>query len=133
YTIVKAFLPFTKSIVLVVRLVDGTSPNDNVIFKIYDPRFLEDRETTSQPWNLHTEHAAAASRSELASLDDDEIMDRFEEYYDDVEGQNEITILWEEWFYRMSMQSYNNERRAYANLSRLQGSIIPKFIGSGHL
>ncbi|KAF9068923.1 hypothetical protein BDP27DRAFT_1363816 [Rhodocollybia butyracea] len=52
---------------------------------------------------------------------------------DDVEGQNAMRILWEEWFYRLSMECYETERGAYANLSHLQGSVIPKFIGSGHL
>ena len=132
--ILKAFVPFTKSQVLLVELqppIFGIpSP---IILKVYDPRFIGDRERPSpssrildRPWSLSLEIATAERRKAIARnehLDD----------YDDLCYGDFDELLWEECFYRTTEDAFKSELAAYSRLQDLQGVGIPHFYASGNL
>ncbi|KAF8329011.1 hypothetical protein F5887DRAFT_131445 [Amanita rubescens] len=132
--ILKAFVPFTKSQVLLVelqpRICEIPSP---IIIKVYDPRFINDRERPSpssgipdRPWSLSLEIAAAERRKAIAR---NERLDDYDELcYDDFDE-----LLWEEFFYRTTEDAFNSELAAYSRLQDLQGVGIPRYYASGNL
>jgi serine/threonine protein kinase len=131
--IIKPFLPFTKSLVYLVR---PESPSNGlppeIILKIFDPRYVDERNPpSSKPrlWTLEAETAAAQYRQEIAEgkRPDDFTIPIV---YRDGEAK---PYLWEEHFYRYFMVSWENEVDALRRLISLQGTIIPKFYGSGNI
>ncbi|KAF8705661.1 hypothetical protein AX14_013827 [Amanita brunnescens Koide BX004] len=130
--ILKPFVPFTKSQVLLVELQPHISGiPSSVILKVYDPRFINDRERRpptsvfpGRPWSLSLEIAAAERRKAIARnerLDD-------EADYVDFDG-----VLWEEEFYRTTEDAFDSELAAYSRLQDLQGVGIPRCYASGNL
>jgi len=134
--IIKPFLPFTKSLVYLVR---PESPSNGlpaeIILKIFDPRYVDERTPSSKHglhprlWTLEAETAAAEYRQEIAEgkRPDDLTVHVL---YRDGEAK---PYLWEEHFYRYFMVSSENEVDALRRLISLQGTVIPKFYGSGNV
>jgi serine/threonine protein kinase len=133
-SILKSFLPFTKSQVLLVDLqplLNGLATP--VILKVYDPRFINDREQPSlpssipdRPWSLSLEVAAAERRKAIAR----------NERPDDYNEENFVDfdeLLWEEFFYRTTEDAFNSELGAYSCLRDFQGEGIPRCYASGNL
>ena len=66
----KAFVPFTKSAVMLVDLIDpppSLLPADSgnrAVLKVFDPRVLDDRLASKhpRPWSVEAERAAAERR-----------------------------------------------------------------------
>jgi serine/threonine protein kinase len=130
--ILRPFVPFTKSQVLLVELqphICGIpSP---VVLKVYDPRFINDREKSSpeipdHPWSLSLEIAAAERRKAIAP----------KERLDDYDERNYFhfdELLREEFFYRATEDAFDSEVAAYSRLQDLQGEGIPRYYASGNL
>jgi serine/threonine protein kinase len=133
-SILKAFVPFTKSQVLLVKLQpDINGIPSPIILKVYDPRFINDRERPSpssfipdRPWSLSLEIAAAERRKAVAHNERPDDYD--EENFTDFDE-----LLWEEFFYRTTEDAFNSELGAYLRLRNLQGAGIPRCYASGYL
>nr|GAT59817.1 predicted protein [Mycena chlorophos] len=132
YTIIKLFLPFTRSVVLLARPDQQTGP---VVLKLYDPRYLNERHVLSQyrpsfPWDAKLEREAAETRrrEECPGAGD---LQRLLWAEEDVAWNSERALLWEEWFYRECMNSFANESSAYDQMTSMQGGAIPKLLGRG--
>ncbi|KAJ7195483.1 hypothetical protein GGX14DRAFT_676706 [Mycena pura] len=135
YTIIKPFLPFTKSVVLLAES-NGPGGNETVVLKIYDPRYLDERlseipSIPARPWTLVAERAAAFSRA-LATEPFDESQ-LHEDEPEDEEGRAARAALWEEYFFSLSTDCFQVECQAYKRLRHLQGSAIPRLFTRGHL
>jgi len=127
--ILKPFLPFTKSLVYLVRPETPTGSNNGlppeIILKIFDPRYADERHASSthdlrpRLWTLEAETAAVQYRQEIAEgkRPDDLTVHVL---YRDGEAK---PYLWEEHFYRYSMVSWENELEALRRLISLQGTI----------
>ena len=134
--IIKPFLPFTKSQVFLVRLepARGNLPSE-LILKVFDPRYLDDRVSPpesnlpSRLWTLEAETNAAHYRQEIAEgkRPDDFTVDLL---YDDEEAE---PYLWEEHFYRLLKESRESEADAFSRLTSLQGTVVPKSYGLGNI
>ena len=132
--IIKPFLPFTKSQVFLVRPEPARKglPSE-LILKVYDPRYLDDRipppksKLPSRLWTLKAETEAAHYRQEIeeGKRPDDFTVNLL---YGDEEAES---YLWEEHFYRLLKESWQSEADALNRLLPLQGTVIPKFYGSG--
>ncbi|KAI0804727.1 hypothetical protein BC629DRAFT_1247529, partial [Irpex lacteus] len=121
FTVVRPFVPFTKSVVLQVRSSDlGPA---NVVLKIYDSRFIKDR-STRQPWSLELEKAAAAANPREWSVD---------EIWAAQRGTVQVPhdVSQEMWYYHHCIENHETECDAYRRLQDLQGSTIPLFFFSG--
>ncbi|KAI6021036.1 hypothetical protein EDC04DRAFT_393341 [Pisolithus marmoratus] len=134
FYVTRSFVPFTKAQVYLVRPDANTDLPSQVILKVYDPRFLDDRypsssRVPSRPWALHAESVAARKRVRVASgeVDDDFHIDLL---YGDEEAD---PSLWEEHFFRLMKECFQSELEAYKRLDDLQGRSIPKFFGAGRL
>jgi len=136
--IIKPFLPFTKSLVYLVRPETPTGSNGlppEIILKIFDPRYVDERIPSSKfglrprLWTLEAETAAAQYRQEIAEGKRPDDLTVHVVYRD---GEAK-PYLWEEHFYRYFMVSWENEVDAFKCLISLQGTIIPKFYGSGNV
>ena len=134
--IIKPFLPFTKSQVFLVRPEPARCGlRSELILKVFDPRYLDDRipppksGLPSRLWTLEAETAAADYRQETAEgkRPDDFTVDLL---YGDEEAE---PYLWEEHFYRLLKESWESEADALSRLTSLQGTVIPKFYGSGNV
>jgi hypothetical protein len=123
-TVLKAFLPPTQGLVLLVAVAAVPAP---VILKIYDPRFMSGRDFPSRlpprPWSLEHEIAAAERRGAVAR---GERADDYDEY-----AKYEDPLVFEEFLYRHAMESFEAERTAYERLRALQGDGIPRCYGIG--
>ncbi|KIM36041.1 hypothetical protein M413DRAFT_49101, partial [Hebeloma cylindrosporum] len=139
--IVRPFLPFTKCLVYVVR-PESSSVSDSlppeVILKIYDPRYIDERiqskkygssRVRTHVWTLEAEMEAVRYRQEIA---EGKRPDDFTVHllYKDGDAH---PFLWEEDFYRYLKESSENEVAAFGRLRSLQGTVIPKFYGSGNV
>ncbi|KIM41968.1 hypothetical protein M413DRAFT_37144, partial [Hebeloma cylindrosporum] len=138
--VIEPFLPFTKSQVFLVRPEPASRelPHE-LVLKIYDPRYIDDRLKPKVPtpnllrhsWTLEAEIEAGPYRREVAEgKRPDELsaecslrppMQRAEPY------------LWEEHYYRVMEDSWKSEKYAFNQLISLQGTVIPKFYGSGNV
>ena len=134
--IIKPFLPFTKSQVFLVRPEPpGCGLPSELILKLFDPRYLDDRipppksGLPSRLWTLEAETAAADYRQEIAEgkRPDDFSVNLL---YEDEEAE---PYLWEEHFFRLLKESWESEADALSCLTSLQGTVIPKFYGSGNV
>ncbi|KAF7303049.1 hypothetical protein MKEN_01268300 [Mycena kentingensis (nom. inval.)] len=112
YAIVRPFLPFTKSVVVLARDVEECG---EVVIKVYDPRFLGERARRRQ---------GGRRRGGVGELE-------LHQEEENVEWDAETAVLWEEYFYRTCMASFRDETRAYEQLSALQGSAIPRLLARG--
>ena len=122
--VIHPFTPFTKG---QVYLVEGQGfPESLLILKVYDPRFLDDRQEPYQPWSLAAESLAVEKWKK------GEISDEFQlwDLDDDVEVK---PWHWEAEFFRSSENAFEAEVAAYKKLFRMQGQFIPKFYGHGRL
>ncbi|KAI0773466.1 hypothetical protein BC629DRAFT_1441667 [Irpex lacteus] len=129
FTIIHAFPPFTKSVTLRVRSQQLGS--EDVILKIYDPRFTSDRlhRKPYKPWNSAIEKLASTMyvRGQYNKSS------RYDEPPDpeDLAGVAARDALWEACYRDTILESYENECRAYCRLIELQGTAIPRFLFSG--
>jgi serine/threonine protein kinase len=135
--IIKPFLPFTKSQVYLVRPETTTWSNGlphEIILKVFDPRYDDGRippQSGKLPrlWTLEAETAAALYRQEIAEGKRPDVITVHPPYTDG----DAMPYLWEEYFYRYSVESSENEIAALTRLISLQGTLIPKLYGSGHV
>lgn len=134
FHVIRSFTPFTKAQVYLVRPEPNTDLPPQVILKVYDPRFLDDRypkssRLPSRPWTLQAESVAAMKRKRIESgeIDDDFHVDLL---YGDEEAD---PSLWEEHFFRLMKECFESELEAYKRLDDIQGRSIPKFFGAGRL
>ena len=134
--IIKPFLPFTKSQVFLIRPESaGRGLPSELILKVFDPRYLDDRipppnsGLPSRLWTLEAETTAADYRQEIAEgkRSDDFTVGLL---YGDEEAE---PYLWEDHFYRLLKESWESEVDALSRLTSLQGTVIPKFYGSGNV
>ncbi|KAI0748858.1 hypothetical protein C8Q74DRAFT_1361862 [Fomes fomentarius] len=128
FIIDKPFAPFTKAVVLLARCPElGPDP---AIVKIFDPRFLNDRLTTTRrtpprPWSLDLERAAAALPPD--AFDERKLWGPLPDEPESSDAQAlERFVMWEEHFRRLSAMCFESERNAYAHLRELQGTAIPQ-------
>jgi hypothetical protein len=108
------FLPFTKAQVMRIALPSDLRSEfpPNAVLKLYDPRWIDDRDDHDQPWSPSREAAARAAWSEkrwngLNLLDDDD------EDYDDAK--------WEE-YYRQLTQVCSNKSNPFPDLTSHLGA-----------
>ncbi|KAI6115720.1 hypothetical protein EDD17DRAFT_1430528, partial [Pisolithus thermaeus] len=134
FYVIRSFVPFTKAQVYLVRPEPNAELPSQVVLKVYDPRFLDDRypgvdSIPNRPWTLHAESVAAQKRAQVASgeVDDDFHIDLL---YDEEEAD---PSLWEEHFFRLMMECFESELGAYRRLEDMQGCSIPKLFGAGRL
>ncbi|RPD62720.1 hypothetical protein L226DRAFT_532291 [Lentinus tigrinus ALCF2SS1-7] len=133
FTIDRPFMPFTKSVVLLVRSQElGPDP---VVIKIYDPRFLDERFPLPVPTalNPHRHWSLAAERASVAFppgtyKDEDQL---YADLPDDPQAHAERAALWEAHFRHLSTQCFKDEKMAYENLRVLQGTAIPRLLLTG--
>ena len=124
FRVIRSFTPFTQA---QVYLVESQSFSDSqLILKIYDPRFLDDRQEPHRPWSLAAESLAVEKwkRGEIS------------DYFDICDLDDDVEV--EPWhreaqFFRSSENSLEAEVAAYEKLFRMQGQFIPKFYGRGRL
>ncbi|KAI4525880.1 hypothetical protein K525DRAFT_265636 [Schizophyllum commune Loenen D] len=116
FTVDRLFTPVTKSVVVVAHC-DQFSPSP-VVLKIYDPRFINNRngrESTygrtrpPHPWSLAAERAAPAT----------------------FDSDFERAAIWEAHLRHLMEESFCYERAAYENLRDLQGGAIPRLLAEG--
>ncbi|KAF8131561.1 hypothetical protein EV363DRAFT_1583820 [Boletus edulis] len=130
FTICELSTPVTKT------KPDSGDPKQ-VVIKIHDPRYLDERITVkhgcrSYPWNLAAERAAAIERTKNPDLSEQEpsyVM--CSRCPDDLSGEDLAThnLFWEEHYYRIMAEDYESELTAYERLKDLQlGSAIPCLI-----
>ena len=119
-----AFTPFTKGQVYLVE--SRGFPEFSLILKVYDPRFLNDRQYRHRPWSLAMESLAFEKWQKGEISDDFRVWD----LDDDVEEEP-----WhrEAEFILSSENAFKWEIEAYKKLFRMQGRFIPKFYGHGRL
>jgi len=120
----KAFTPFTKSQVLLVRFLHSY-PNlpPVAVRKLYDRRFVNDRDEMNHPWLPHLERAVverscAVAAGEVAQNDWDSVD---EDEWDDGHYEAHFQSL-VDWY-------FDSETNAYERLKSLQGHYIPRFFG----
>ena len=152
-TVCKLSTPVTKSVVVLAK--PDAEELEQVVIKIYDPRYLDDRlpripSLPSHPWDLTNERAAAMARSQNSTLsyeelvgkiysaepdDDSDEPDGVSDEPEDVSGEgpdtHDFLMLLEKKYYRLMMDCYNTELTAYERLRDLQGSVIPSLIMAG--
>ena len=119
-----AFTPFTQGQVYLVE--SQGFPESSLILKVYDPRYLNDRQYENRPWSLAAESLA------FEKWKKGEISYNFKVYHldDDVE---EEPWHWEAQFLLSSENALEVEIETYKRLFRMQGQFIPKFYGHGRL
>ena len=127
FTIIRPFTPFTKSVAL--QVCSSQLGPDNFIIKLYDARYRNDRHFLGkQPWSLTAELGAAAL--DLSTYDSEQVWDP-EPEPDDVVGRAQLNVAWESYYHTGTLKSFTQECEAYRRLSKLQGSLIPRFYFSG--
>ncbi|KZT67987.1 hypothetical protein DAEQUDRAFT_370067 [Daedalea quercina L-15889] len=142
YNIKKAFLPFTKSVVVLAQpttsgesgVAEDSASKSLVIVKIFDPRVLNDRTEAKpeRPWTLAAELRAVQDRAREDFEWDDSVLYEDEPDADDIEGVAIRAAHWEQNFFHLTMQCYEAERAAYERLHDLQGTVLPRLLGVGH-
>jgi serine/threonine protein kinase len=133
FTVDKPFLPFTKSVVLLAHCNEFSS--SQVVIKIFDPRFLDERYPFGllpRPWTPTAEEAAATARDPASNSVPFDKSQLWEDEPEDEEGKRERAALWEEHFYRLMVDCFDAESASYKRLEELQGSAIPRLLSSGH-
>ncbi|KIM37669.1 hypothetical protein M413DRAFT_77002 [Hebeloma cylindrosporum] len=140
--VIEAFQPFTKSQVFLVRPEPASRGLPlELVLKIFDPRYLDNRALPKvlkpgsrlrHPWTLEGEIEAARYRQEVAEGErpehDEFLEDRLEE-----PDQEAEPYLWEEHYYRVMKDCWESENDAFSLLKSFQGTVIPRFYGSGNV
>ncbi|KIJ94602.1 hypothetical protein K443DRAFT_110188 [Laccaria amethystina LaAM-08-1] len=141
----KVFTPFSSGQVIVVHpqtippgLVSTFSCDSLYVLKVYDPRYVNDRERfyaqdgrlvqDERPWSLEAEHQATTYRDSLGvEWEENMLLD----YADDLEKE----VVWELMYYRQTKWAWEDEVAAYRMLSKttLAGVGVPLFYGAGEL
>jgi serine/threonine protein kinase len=127
-TVVKAFTPFTQSQILLVNVHGCAAVSNPAILKIYDPRYMNDREQAPpslprRPWSLELEIAAAQRRDAITRGE------REDDYEDG--DRSADPVLFEEQLYRAATDAFETERAAYEHLHALQGIGVPRCYAAG--
>ncbi|RXW17720.1 hypothetical protein EST38_g8126 [Candolleomyces aberdarensis] len=138
FEIIQPFTPFTKSQVYLARPASEAEKRRHapeVILKIYDPRYLDDRlpptPTSQRPirfWSLDAETQAAERRKKVQS---GSVPDDFEDdmiYEDVVEPW-----VYEEHFYRLLKTCWESEVACLRKLESFQGTVVPRLFESGSI
>lgn len=129
FHVLQSLTPFTKSQIYLVRLdTHGVFPNQ-LILKVYDPRFSNGR--SGREWSLPVELQAAQMRAQDDSWEDTPLHELWTEIT--LSEEHSEPWLWEHYFFRWQWRSYKAEVEAYKRLAQLQGRGIPKFYASGKL
>ncbi|KAF8512743.1 hypothetical protein BU17DRAFT_53861, partial [Hysterangium stoloniferum] len=122
------FLPFTKSQTTCIRVL-RPSPGltsdipEVAILKLYDRRWVDDRNFDDELWSPAREEAAQARWKAIAS---GELVDDF----DKLKTEDYTESHEEEQYRRICKERFQTEYEAYSRLSSLQGAIIPRFYGA---
>ena len=139
--IIKPFLPFTKSLVYIARPETSSSNGfpPEIILKIFDPRYdigrIQPLSKLDHPhlWTLKAETEAAQYRQEIAEGKRTDVLTT-DPYCVYRKGKDKpAPFLLEEKYHRYFMEMSKNEVDAYTQLLSFQGTVIPKFYGSGKL
>jgi hypothetical protein len=125
-TVLKAFLPPTQSLVLLVNVEGCATVTNPAILKIHDSRFMESRDGAGsdyRPWSLELEIMAVERRDAITrgERDDD---------YDAV-GWMDDPLLFEEHLHRAAKTAFETECEVYKRLRDLQGIGIPRCYATG--
>jgi hypothetical protein len=125
-TVLKAFLPPTQSLVLLVNVEGCATVTNPAILKIHDSRFMESRDGAGsdyRPWSLELEIMAVERRDAITrgERDDD---------YDAV-GWMDDPLLFEEHLHRAAKTAFETECEVYKRLRDLQGIGIPRCYVTG--
>lgn len=122
FTVVRPMIPFTVAQVLVVR----EGPNgEEIILKVYDPRFMYNlRKETKGAWDPQLE----ARTAELRLLKPDPDVLTLPEPWEVETPEDHENYAW-----LQARLQYLNEVSAYKRLKSLQGEGIPKLLGHGAL
>ncbi|KAI5822348.1 hypothetical protein K523DRAFT_318378 [Schizophyllum commune Tattone D] len=122
--------PITKSVVLLAHCALWGP----VVLKVYDPRFINERNgikssrpgkgQSPHPWSLAAERAAPTAYNPFAIYGP-------EPAADDFEGQFERAALWEAHLRHLMQDSFRAELHAYQNLRHLQGGALARLLGAG--
>ncbi|KIM36298.1 hypothetical protein M413DRAFT_31721 [Hebeloma cylindrosporum] len=128
--IIKPFLPCTKSQVVLVRPESARrAVPQELVHKIFDPRYLNDRipSTPGYPphlWTLEAEIEAARYRQEIAEgkrPDSNGLLNK--------PDHEDEAYFWEDYFYKVMKESWECETLAFSRLTSVQGTAIPKLYG----
>ncbi|KAF9508214.1 hypothetical protein BS47DRAFT_1350663, partial [Hydnum rufescens UP504] len=131
-TVIKPFLPVTKSQVFLVNVHPAHNGIPSaIILKVFDPRFIEDRVSRSgdHPWSLQNEVAAAERRAAVIRGD-------CEDDYDEENFLDFDEVLWEEYAYRSMQLLFQSELAAYTQLRRYKvtvSHVIPNALLLEHI
>ncbi|KAI9066875.1 hypothetical protein FKP32DRAFT_1645019 [Trametes sanguinea] len=131
-TIIKPFVPFTKSAALLVRS-EQWGCNRPMVIKIFDPRFLDERlhmgckKWRPPEWTL----AAEAAANHHPDIQENDV--RIYKPLDHLEGEELLARLafWEKYFRELSYECFDSEWQAYERLRDYQGSVIPRMFMRG--
>lgn len=142
-SVVQAFVPFTTSQVLLVRLeekeqVGSGGPQlpplgELLIAKVYDPRYVHHRVVFGKPWTYEAEAAAARRRSEAPGRGHSGSHSDVEQQTPRAPQDTSDEIAWEEFYFAQSLKMCTNEVRAYRRLRRMQDVAVPRMYGVGTL
>jgi hypothetical protein len=139
-TVLKAFLPPTQSLVLLVGVEGCPTLAHPAILKIYDPRYMNDRTRPppyDRPWSLELEMAAAKRRDAVARGEHVDGPDTDAEDDDGIQSNKdksvtyEARVLFEEKVYGFAISAFESEHAAYERLHALQGDGVARFYASG--
>jgi serine/threonine protein kinase len=134
-TVLKAFLPLTQSLVLLVSVEGCATLVHPVVLKIYDPRYMKNRKRAPpnhRPWSLEVEIAAATRRDAVVRgerVDGHETDAKDDEK--DEEDEYEKRVLFEEKLYGLAKDAFERERTVYERLHALQGDGVARCYASG--
>lgn len=138
FEIIQPFIPFTKSQVYLVRPAseaDRRRLAPEVILKVYDPRYLDDRlpptPKSKRPircWSLEAESQATERRKQVESGSSPDDFDEDMLYEDVVEPW-----VYEEHFYRLLKTCWESEVACLRKLEHFQGTVVPKLFESGSI
>ncbi|TCD65296.1 hypothetical protein EIP91_002821 [Steccherinum ochraceum] len=149
--VLKPFPP-TCAQACVARQTKLPSLPNILIVKVFDPMVMK-RSKRHPTYSFLHESAAAERRGDQSqpelvrslSLGDPRLQDsedrlvhswdpNDEGIYPPIsESENEDPTSWEEHYFKISLQQFHKERRAYERLSDLQGILVPRFYGCGRL
>ena len=132
FHVLRSLTPFTKSQIYLVQPGTHTAFPDQLILKVYDPRFSNGRsERVDYQWSLPVESQAAQMRAQNDSWEDIPLHNLWTQVM--LCEERPEPWLWEHYLFRWQWRSFKAEVEAYKRLVQLQGRGIPKFYGFGKL
>ena len=127
FYVIRSFTPFTQGQVYFVKSDPDSGFPRELILKVYDPKFLDDRRLEPyEPWTLAAESLVVQKWEQGQISSDFNIFD----LDDDVEMES---WHWEAQLFCSSERSFRTEVAAYKRLLKMQGQFIPEFYGCGRL